>query len=285
MLWLGDNVYLQAPDFLDPSSMAARYRQARRFEPLQKLLTGTAHLAILDDHDFGPNDTNGSYVLKGETLNLFERYWPNPSHGLPGVPGAFGWARVGDVELFLLDDRTYRYPDRYPDVPEKTMFGPAQFEWLKQALISSRAPIKLVAAGGQFWNRASRFEGLHQFPQEQKRLAQWLTEQKIDGVIFLSGDRHFGELLKIERAGAYPLYEFTSSPLTSQPATRPDAAEQENPDVVAGTLQGRRQFGLIRVSGPGGDRRIALEGYDSDGNALWRHEIRANDLRFPRAKP
>jgi alkaline phosphatase D len=280
MLWLGDNVYLQAPDFLDPSSMAARYRQARRFEPLQKLLTGTAHLAILDDHDFGPNDTNGSYVLKGETLNLFERYWPNPSHGLPGVPGAFGWARVGDVELFLLDDRTYRYPDRYPDVPEKTMFGAAQFEWLKQALISSRAPIKLVAAGGQFWNRVSRFEGLHQFPLEQKRLSDWLTEQRIDGVIFLSGDRHFGELLKIERAGAYPLYEFTSSPLTSQPAAKPDAAERENPDVVPGTLQGRRQFGLVRVSGPGGDRRIALEAYDSDGNALWRHEIRANDLRF-----
>ena len=29
MLWLGDNLYLQTPDFLDPSSMAARYRQVR----------------------------------------------------------------------------------------------------------------------------------------------------------------------------------------------------------------------------------------------------------------
>ena len=66
---------------------------------------------------------------------------------------------------------------------------------------------------------------------------------------------------------------------------RPDAAERENPDVVPGTFQNRRQFGLIRVSGPGGDRRIALESYDSDGGALWRHEIRASDLRFPREKP
>jgi alkaline phosphatase D len=281
MLWLGDNLYLQTPDFLDPSSMAARYRQARSFEPLQNLLTATTHLAILDDHDYGPNDADGSYVLKGETLQLFERYWPNPSYGLPGVAGAFGWARVGDVELFLLDDRTWRYPDRYPDVPEKTMFGVAQFEWLKQALLSSHARIKLVAAGGQFWNRASRFEGLHQFPQEQRRLAAWLTAQRIDGVIFLSGDRHFGELLKIERAGAYPLYEFTSSPLTSAPVAKPDAGERENPDLVPGTLVGRRQFGLIRVTGQGGDRRIALEAYDSDGGALWRHEVRANDLRFP----
>lgn len=285
MLWLGDNLYLQAPDFLDPSSMAARYRQARSFEPLQNLLTATTHLAILDDHDFGPNDADGSYVLKAETLKLFERYWPNPSYGLPGVPGAFGWARTGDVEFFLLDDRSYRFPNRYPDLPEKTMFGAAQFEWLKQALLSSHARIKLVAAGGQFWNRASRFEGLHQFPQEQKRLREWLAEQRIDGVIFLSGDRHFGELLKIERAGAYPLYEFTSSPLTSKPADRQDAAERDNPDLVPGTLQTKRQFGLIRVSGPGNDRRIALEAYDSDGSSLWRHEIRANDLRFPRAAP
>ena len=282
MLWLGDNLYLQTPDFLDPSSMAARYRQARSFDPLQKLLVATPHLAIPDDHDYGPNDANGSYVLKGESLRLFQRYWPNPSYGLPGVPGAFGWARLGDVEFFLLDDRYYRYPPGYPDVPEKTMFGPAQFEWLKQALVSSRAHVKLVAGGSQFWNRASRFEGLHQYPQEQKRLGDWLIEQRIDGVVFLSGDRHFGELLKIERPGAYPLYEFTSSPLTSQPATRQDAAERDNPDLVPGTLQGRRQFGLIRVSGPGSDRKVAFEAYDSDGAPLWRHEIKTNDLRFPK---
>jgi alkaline phosphatase D len=284
MLWLGDNLYLQTPDFLDPGSMAKRYRQVRGYEPMQNLLTATTHIAIPDDHDYGPNDADGSYVLKGEALKLFQRYWPNPSYGLPGTPGAFGWARIGDVELFLLDDRYYRYPNRYPDVPDKTMFGSAQFEWLKQALVASRARIKLVAGGNQFWSRPNPFEGLHRFPQEQQRLAAWLLEQKIDGVIFLSGDRHFGELLRIERPGAYPLYEFTSSPLTSSPA-RPDAAELANPDVVPGTLHGRRQFGLIRVGGPGNDRRIALEAYDSDGAQLWRHELRVNDLRFPRAAP
>jgi alkaline phosphatase D len=282
MLWLGDNVYLQTPDFLDPASMAARYRQNRGFAPLQKLLTATAHLAILDDHDYGPNDADGSYVLKGESQRLFQRYWPNPAYGLPGVAGSFGWARLGDVELFLLDNRYYRYPNRYPDGPEKSMFGATQFEWLKQALLASRARLKIVAGGSQFWNRASRFEGLHAFAHEQKRLADWLLDQRIDGVVFLSGDRHFGELLKIERSGAYPIYEYTSSPLTSSPVTRIDAAERDNPDLVPGTLHGRRQFGLIRVTGPGGDRRVAFEAYDSDGALLWRHEVAANDLRFSR---
>ena len=140
----------------------------------------------------------------------------------------------------------------------------------------------MIAGGSQFWNRASRYEGWHRFPTEQQAFAAWLAGQRIDGVLFVSGDRHFTELLRVERPGAYPLYEFTSSPLTSRPWEQPDKAERENPDVVAGTLVGKRQFGLIRVSGPGNDRRIALESYDARGDRLWRHEIRARDLRMPR---
>jgi hypothetical protein len=81
------------------------------------------------------------------------------------------------------------------------------------------------------------------------------------------------------------LYEFTSSPLTSNPWENPEASERNNPQVVAGTLVGKRQFGLIRISGPGNDRNIALESYDQAGAMLWRQELRAQDLRFPRKKP
>ncbi len=286
MLWLGDNLYLQQPDLYDPAAMAARYRRQRSFAPLQQLLTATTQLAIWDDHDYGPNDSDTSYALKGETLKLFQRYWPNTSFGLPDVPGAFGFARYGDVQFFLLDDRYYRSPNRWPDGPDKTMFGARQLEWLKQALVAApRSAIKVVAGGSQFWHRASRFEGWHQFAAERTAFAEWLARERIEGVIFLSGDRHFGELLKIERAGAYPLYEFTSSPLTSRPPARLDKADTANPDVVPGTLVVKRQFGLLRVFGPGNNRRIAFEAHDTEGTLLWRHEIAANDLRFPRATP
>ncbi len=284
MLWLGDNTYLQQPDYYDPASMAARYRRQRAFAPLQPLLAATAHLAIWDDHDYGPNDADGSYVLKGETLGLFQRYWPNPSFGLPDVPGAFGMARYGDVLFFLLDDRYYRSPDAWPDGPDKTMFGARQLEWLKAALVSApRSALKIVAAGGQLWHRGSRFEGWHQFATERAAFAEWLVRARIEGVVFLSGDRHLGELLKIERPDAYPLYEFTSSPLTSRPPARVDRADAANPDVVPGTLVAKRQFGLIHVTGPGNDRRVAFEAHDSDGALLWRHEVRVSDLRYPRA--
>jgi alkaline phosphatase D len=282
MLWLGDNLYFQPPDEFDTASMAARYRRQRAHPSLARLLVTAPQLAIWDDHDYGPNDADMSYGLKGASLALFARYWPNPSFGLPGVPGIFGRARLGDVDLFLLDDRWYRAAERRRDAAGKTMFGADQLAWLQNALAHSRAPLKLVANGSQMWNRVNRFEGFNHYAGEQKALFDWLLVQRVEGLLFVSGDRHFGELLKLDRPDAYPLHEFTSSPLTSRPWANPDAAERTNPDVVPGTLVGKRQFGLIRVSGAARDRLIALESYDQKGALLWRHELRARDLRFAR---
>jgi alkaline phosphatase D len=282
MVWMGDNLYFQPPDELDPASMAVRYRRQRALPALQRLLVAAPQIAIWDDHDYGPNDADMSYGLKGESLALFSRYWVNPSYGLPGVPGIFGRARYGDVDVFLLDDRWYRSANRMLDDPAKTMFGEQQLAWLRNALVYSHAPLKLVVNGSQMWNRASRFEGLNHYSHEQKALADWLVAQRVEGLLFASGDRHFSELLRIERPGAYPLYEFTSSPLTSRPFDNPGEAERANPDVVPGTLVSARQFGLVRVSGPARARRITLESYDQKGALLWRHELRAQDLRFPR---
>ena len=177
MLWLGDNLYFQRPDYLDPAALAARYRRQRAFEPLQRLLTAAPQIAIWDDHDYGPNDADASYTMKGETLALFKRYWANPSYGLPETAGVFGYAHLGDIDLFLLDDRYYRSGNRAIDGPSKTMLGRAQLAWLRNALLYSRAPLKLVVNGSQMWNRANRFEGWNHYATEQKAFADWLVSE------------------------------------------------------------------------------------------------------------
>jgi len=259
--------------------MSSRYRAYRAAPALRKLLRSTAHLAVWDDHDFGPNDTDGSFPLKGAALEAFKRYWANPSYGLPDVPGIFGLATWGDVDFFLLDNRSHRYPNRYPQTPDKAMFGRAQLEWLKQALVASHATFKVVVAGGQFWNARNRYETLFSYPAEQRALAEWLVEQRIDGVLFLSGDRHFAELLRRERPGTYPLYEFTSSPLTARPFRNLPAEERENPDAVPDTIVTDRNFGMLRFAGARGDRSVTLEAYAADGRLLWQRRIAAAELR------
>jgi len=279
MLWLGDNVYFREPEWTNLEGMSGRYRQYRSLPEATRLWTATAHLAIWDDHDYGPNDADRAFVGKGHALEAFRRYWPNPTFGLPDVPGVFTMVTLGDVDLFLLDNRYHRHPNRWPDTADKAMFGPAQLAWLQQALVSSRAPFKVVVAGGQFWNRANRFEAFHRFPAEQKALAEFLAEQKIPGLVFLSGDRHFGGLWRVERPGTYPLWEMTSSPLTAGVVAKPDQAERDNPDLVAGTLVTQRNFGMLRVSGPRDARVLTFEAYGSDGARLWSRSVAAADLR------
>jgi alkaline phosphatase D len=279
MLWLGDNVYFREPEWTSLEGMSARYRAYRAAASLHKLLRTTAHVAIWDDHDYGPNDSDGSFTLKGAALEAFKRYWANPSYGLLGVPGIFGMVTWGDADFFLLDNRFHRYPNRYPATPDKAMFGRPQLDWLKQALVASRATFKVIVAGGQLWNARNRFEAFHNFPEESRQLAEWLVENRIEGVLFITGDRHFSELLRIERAGTYPLYEFTSSPLTAGPFVNLPREERENPAVVPGTIVTERSFGLLRFAGSRDNRTVTLESYAADGTLLWRQPIAAAELR------
>src|SRR5439155_6567923 len=168
MVWMGDNLYFQPQDELDPAQMASRYRRQRTFAPLKTLLATASNVAIWDDHDYGPNDADLSYTIKGEALTLFRRYWANPSYGLPETPGVFGRARFGDVDIFLLDDRYYRSANNLLDGPDKMMFGAKQLEWLENALVYLSAPIKIVVNGSQLWNRVNKFEGWNHYTAQQR---------------------------------------------------------------------------------------------------------------------
>lgn len=281
MLWLGDTLYLREADLDSAWGIAERYRQTRAFPPLQRLLRATHHYAIWDDHDFGPNNANASYVLKGESLAQFRRYWPNPTYGLPGAPGTFTQFAWHDVEFFLLDDRWYRNADHAPDAPGKAMLGTAQLAWLKDALLASPATFKVIASGSQLLNDVSRAEGWQHFPAERQAFLDWLAAARIDGVLFLSGDRHRTELARRERPDGYLLYELTCSPLTSRARPARDA-ETERPDLVAGTRVEQRNFCRLDVDGPLSDRRLTLRVFGADGEALWEHTLRAAALRMPR---
>ena len=285
MLWLGDNLYLREVDWWSREGIAARYAHARATPGLQTLLAAAPHYATWDDHDYGPNDSDRSYIHKGAALDTFRRYWPNPTHGLPDAPGAFTQFQIGDAEFFLLDDRSFRSPNAAP--APRTILGEAQFAWLVDALTASRAPFKIVAMGGQILNPTAVFETFANVaPEERQRLLDALAERRVDGVVFLSGDRHHTELQRVDRPGTYPLHDFTSSPLTaglSDSASRDGSPERDAPTRVPGTLiSTARNFGTLTFSGPRTDRTLTMRTLDGAGTVLWEHAVRAADLATPR---
>lgn len=280
MVWLGDNLYYREPDWLTETAMRHRNAKNRELPALRELLGTTHHYAIWDDHDYGANDSDWTFRGKTESLKIFKDYWANPSYGTEETKGVFGRFEWGDVEFFLLDDRYHRSPNDLPAAPDKVMFGEAQMKWLRESLTSSRATFKIIAGGNQMLNPILSYEAWGEFPNEQKKFLDFLRDAQIEGVMFLSGDRHLTELIKRDDLGTYPLYDYTSSPLTSGNA-KPSDKEKDNPARVSGTLvTDIKNFGTIEVSGTAKDRKLTLKAIDLNGKELWKHEIRANELKF-----
>lgn len=277
-LWMGDNIYFREVDFDDEAGMAERYVKWRQIPDMQPLLRTGSHLAIWDDHDYGPNDSNSSYNFKDVSLKLFERYWVNPSYGLPGAPGVFTRSSMADAEFFMLDDRWYRDYDHFV-MPDKAMFGEIQMRWLKNALMQSTATWKVIVSGSQMFNEKDHYEGWNNFAREKDDFVDWLTAQKVPGVLFLSGDRHFAAMFKLDRPGAYPLYEVTCSPLTSRPYQDPSREVNGNSMVVDGTVMTRNNFCQLDIQGKRGQRELTIQVMDAAGQPGWSRTLKENDLK------
>lgn len=268
MLWLGDNVYLREPDWGSRSGYLHRYTHTRSNPELQRLLRSTAHYAIWDDHDFGPNDADGSWLYGDMAREIFDLFWPNPTCGVPGVQGTTTAFAHSDVEFFLLDDRTHRVRGDM-STAEPALLGEAQLDWLVRALKYSQAPFKLVAVGGQVLNDAAVFENYATIPKERNELLRRIEEEGITGVVFLTGDRHFSELSQLELKDGRMLYDLTVSPLTSGPYQ----PKEGNTNRVNGTLVEQRNFATLSFTGKRKERVMTIRVMDTEGRMLWERSI------------
>lgn len=283
MLWLGDNWYTREVDYSSEWGLKYRASRDRSLPVLQKLLSSMSHYAIWDDHDYGPNDIDGSYILKNESRNVFKTYWNNPSCGEDGK-GIYSKISFSDVDIFLTDDRFFRSADDMPDSVngepnrEKEYFGKQQMQWLKNSLLYSKAAFKIIATGSQVLNPVSKFECMKAYPAEYYELMNFLGKQNIQGVLFFTGDRHHSEVIKMERPGYYTLYDVTSSPLTAGIGKALDA-EKDNPVRIPGTLVEQQNFTRVTVSGKKGERKMTVDFLDSKGNKLAQWSINEKELK------
>ena len=211
--WLGDNIYA---DSASAWVYAEDYRRQRSIASSLPLLRSVPQLAIWDDHDFGQNNSDLSNPARAASLAAFQNYWANPSFGLPDCPGVFFKFAYGGVDFFMLDGRYYRTPNAEPDGPAKTLLGKRQGEWLREQLLASRAPFKVLACGSG-WSSADGPTGdtWGAFLTERNALFDFIRDKGIEGVFCISGDTHFGEVNCIPRSeqGGYDLYDLVSSPL------------------------------------------------------------------------
>jgi alkaline phosphatase D len=269
MLWLGDNVYFREVDWYTRSGMQHRYTHDRSIPEMQPLLASTPNYAIWDDHDFGPNDSDGSFIHKETAWEVFRDFWGNPTFGVHGQKGCTTQFQFVDVDFFLLDNRYFRTPNYCKTCPDRTLLGKEQLNWFLAALSASRAPFKIVAIGGQMVSTSPNHEtAMHLFPEERQTILKFIEQEKIKGVVFLTGDRHFSELSAMKNAAGNWVYDLTASPLSS--GVYSDAPTKEPNDFrVPGTAVAEHSFGLLRFSGPRTKRALEIKIMNHEGKELW----------------
>lgn len=278
MVWLGDNVYLREADWNSRTGIMHRYTHTRSHPKLQAMLGGMHHYGIWDDHDFGPNDSDRSYPLKGTTEEAFKLFYPNNNYVFDeGITGKFQWA---DCEFFMMDNRYWRTPNKRRDIKDKEILGEDQIEWLLDALVNSYAPFKFIVIGNQVVSPIEKYERHANIaPAERLRLLKKIEELKINGVVFLSGDVHHTELSALPMDGGYPLYDLTISPMTSGAYGQ---GAEENPTQQAGTLVKQRNYAVLKVFGSKEERALDIKVFSSKGEELWTKLIKAGELTFPK---
>jgi alkaline phosphatase D len=273
-LFMGDNVYHDMPEKVHAVHYYTYYRRQSRPE-FRKLTSGASIYAIWDDHDCATNDVfMGPYKEKPgwkmDLFHLFRQNWNNPSYGNPEWPGVWFKFPIGDVDFFMLDGRFYR---TNPHAENPTMLGPVQKAWLLKELKASKATFKVIASPVP-WSYASKGESLdtwNGFREERKEIFDFLSEQRINGVILISADRHRSDAWRIERPEGYALYEFESSRLTNEHVHR----------VMEGSLFGyneKQSFGLLTFDTTQSDPMVTYEIFSIDDEPIYKLDVKLSEI-------
>jgi alkaline phosphatase D len=293
-VYLGDNIY---GDTRNMEELRAKYDSLAAKPEFQRLKKNVPIVATWDDHDYGWNDAGREFPFKKESKEIFLKFFGEPADSYrrkhEGIYTSYMYEGGGrKLQLILSDNRTFRnklrlyrgelshnpkffYPlDYYPhQIEDSALLGEKQWKWLEEEL-KKPADLRIIGSGSQFSISYNGYEAWANFPHEQKRMLELIKKTKADGVLFITGDVHYAEISKLTEEGLYPIYDVTSSGITS---TWHFAAPNDN--RIEGPVM-ENNFGLISVDWNKKDPEIKMEIWDVRDNQRLEHTIKLSEISF-----
>ena len=255
-IYLGDNIY---GDTRNMKILEKKYKRLGRKKEFKNLKKNTQLLATWDDHDYGENDAGKYYPFKDESKQLFLNFWGEPdSSSRRKHKGIYHSLLLGSgdsiIQIILLDTRTFRdnllhtkkglgfKNDYMPnEIKDSTILGIEQWKWLEKEF-QKPAKIRILATSTQFGHEYNGWESWTNVPHERKKMLDLIKETNTKGILFISGDVHWGEISKLNTEGLYPIYDITSSGLT-QTWDAPEPNKNRIGEVVM-----ENNFGFIEIN-------------------------------------
>lgn len=292
-LFLGDNVYADKGGSGIPF-MREKYGLLKNSAFFRGLRAKSPILATWDDHDFGINDGGGDFPLKQEAQTEFWNWLDEPAHSPQRQQAGIYHSRLFGpegrrVQVIMLDTRYFRSPLKkvtkdqamlgglhVPDNdPAKTLLGADQWQWL-EAQLRMPAEIRLIASSIQFAPEAHGGESWANLPHEQQRFIDLVQSTRANGVIILSGDRHWCEFSKIDVPQGYPLHDFTASAMTQK---HPRGTPTTNKNRFLSKTYHEANVGVLHIDWNGPDRQLSFRIVDVAGATQLEHRLRLGDLQ------
>ncbi len=288
LLFLGDNIYADTSDI---EVMRAKYKQLSSNESFKRLCSLCPVLATWDDHDYGLNDGGADFPQREAAQQAFLDFWGEPEDSAKrqqvGIYEAKIFGPPGKrLQVIMLDTRYFRSPLRTgtrrlggPYMPDddakKTILGEAQWTWLEDQL-RKPAEIRLIGSSIQFVAEAAGQEAWANLPLERERLLDMIRSTDADGVLVLSGDRHWAEFSIAREGAAYPLIDVTSSSLNQK---HPRGTPTINRYRAIDQTYHEENFGVISIDWELPDPMIAIEIRDLENKTRIHKSVRLSELQ------
>ena len=279
ILLLGDNVYIDDPESVVMQQYTYQRRQSR--PEWRKLTAGVPVFTIWDDHDFSTNDSWGGadiavpFWKKDWVFPIFRQNWANPGYGGGDAqPGCWYSFSIADIDFIMLDCRYYRTD---PRESPRSMLGPVQKKWLKEQLSSAKGTFKMLCSSVP-WDYRTKGDSLdtwNGYKKERDEILDYIAQEKIEGVVLVSADRHRSDAWKIARPNAYDLYEFNSSRLTNQ-HVHPTMVKQG----AIFSYNKLQSFGLVTFDTYLDDPEVTYDVININGEKVHSITVKRSQLKF-----
>lgn len=219
ILFIGDSVYADSDSSgpANPFHLWRRFAAARFTLDIFKWRELIPIISIWDDHDFGADNAGINYPYIQESQNNFRAFYAQDyqtSANLISGPGISKAFKLGSSLFILLDGRSFR---QKPDSNyQYAMLGKEQEHWLYQLIKTTATDSIFLINGSQWFSDTGVGESFNH--DHHVNFLYLLNNLKSLGkkVVFISGDVHFSEILKVpENLLGYQTYEITSSAMHS----------------------------------------------------------------------
>jgi alkaline phosphatase D len=267
----GDYVYLDVANPMAgaPELVCHKWNRQNALPAVRDFYAVVPSYIMRDDHDSLRNDcwptnkrTLGD-VTFDEAVKIAYDHMP-----IAAKPyRTFRWGQ--DLQIWMVEGREYRSPNKAPDGPEKTIWGKEQKDWFTRTVTESDATFKILFSptpvvgpdrDNKHDNHANR-----DFATEGRWLRRFLADQK--NMFVINGDRHWQYVSVCPETG---VWEFSQGPASNEHAAgwKPDDRRPAHR-----FLRVNGGFVAAEVFRDNGEPKIRFTHYTIDGKPVHQEEF------------